>query len=1002
MAIKDRLIQFVFRGKEELSPEAKKAKAALEKVRKESAELAAQLDKSRDAQGLADALQRTRAAAERGQSTLERAEKKAAELRKELNEKPDSRGLAESLRAAEREAARAARELDRLTASTKAAEAAAAAAGFDTRNLAAEQKRLREETDKAKRATHEKGKQLQALEREYRRAARASAEHKSRVDAARESMTRGAKQVIGLATAYLSLRSAMRLVQGGLNLIRDGIRSMLTAGSDAEQAIAQLDAVLMSTGHAAGFTAKQLRDMAKELRDSSMFDEEQILAAQTRLLSYTDVVGEQFPAAMQIVIDQAQRLGMSVEQSAELVGQALQSPSKAMTALGRQGFTLEESQKKLLKQFEETGEMAQAQAIIMDMLTESYGGSAAAARFGTAKGLWKGLRDTISDFYERVSNAGAMDAVQDRLRGLAEQIDQMEADGTLENLAEALSGAFVQGIEKIEEFARELGAVDFKQVANDSTAWLRDFGEKIDGVRMRIQLFFAPFRTLFNGLTSGIASVVAWQTKQLDMLVAGIEYVARILPDAFGGARLRQRLGEVRGMLQAVTKGAVDQIRQDGKDIAAAWDTTWRHADKGPKKAAEATRDAGKAQKELARETSAASVQIEAGTRALEDFAAVQAAISEAGTDVDLRALRTEIVKLYQSGKLSVDEYNKAIAALTKRQQELRDSTRDHAEALRDQAAAANQSAEALAGQAEETDAARSAMGAFVDAVLTRARTALADLSAKALAAYDALRGINSVDIELDTSTVDGLRRALDQLERSIGNTQRSLANPEMNKFNRWAHETIQSSQQVQKETVQQKLRLEELMERYESGVITLANFRSQAQGLKTSLDLLDDTDLSKLDSALASVEQRMKSVGDSARSSLDSLRDELDRLRGDEEAIERRRMVSRQQELQAQLAEARAAGNAQAIRELQQGLAVLNTIRSEQAKARVEAERQNRRGPGAPAGPAGSPAPAAQAPTTVIRLESPRGSAVDVSVAPGQEDALLSLLEQAGMRTIS
>src|SRR5690554_4433888 len=128
MSIKDRLIQYVFRGKNELSPEAKK--------------IAEDLDKAKGAQGLAVGLRGASEASERARTTLERTEKRAADLREELNQNPGSKGLADSLRVAEREAARAARELDKLTTETKRAEEAAQAAGMATRRRAGEEKRI--------------------------------------------------------------------------------------------------------------------------------------------------------------------------------------------------------------------------------------------------------------------------------------------------------------------------------------------------------------------------------------------------------------------------------------------------------------------------------------------------------------------------------------------------------------------------------------------------------------------------------------------------------------------------------------------------------------------------------------------------------------------------------------------------------------------------------------------------------------------------------------------
>src|SRR5690606_15905044 len=129
MAIKDRLIQFILRGKDELSPEAKKVADALSKVSEEGKELTKALDSAKDAQGLARTFRSTGEEAARIRATLERTNKRAAELREELDRAPGSKGLATSLREAERDAAKAGRELDRLTVQTKEAEAAAQAAG---------------------------------------------------------------------------------------------------------------------------------------------------------------------------------------------------------------------------------------------------------------------------------------------------------------------------------------------------------------------------------------------------------------------------------------------------------------------------------------------------------------------------------------------------------------------------------------------------------------------------------------------------------------------------------------------------------------------------------------------------------------------------------------------------------------------------------------------------------------------------------------------------------
>jgi hypothetical protein len=61
--------------------------------------------------------------------------------------------------------------------------------------------------------------------------------------------------------------------------------------------LAPLNTALASTGNSAGLTAEQLRS-------SSLFSTEQIVAAENRLLSYSDVAAEEFPLAMEAVVDQ--------------------------------------------------------------------------------------------------------------------------------------------------------------------------------------------------------------------------------------------------------------------------------------------------------------------------------------------------------------------------------------------------------------------------------------------------------------------------------------------------------------------------------------------------------------------------------------------------------------------------------------------------------------------------------------------------------------------------
>ena len=125
--------------------------------------------------------------------------------------------------------------------------------------------------------------------------------------------------------------------------------ALITETRDASNEVAQLRAVLASTEQQAGFTEQQLLKMANGMADATTHSAGEIVKAQTRLLSYTGIVGKQFPQALQMAIDQSARLGENIEQSAETIGKALDKPSQGVTALTKQGFKFTEQQKQQMK-----------------------------------------------------------------------------------------------------------------------------------------------------------------------------------------------------------------------------------------------------------------------------------------------------------------------------------------------------------------------------------------------------------------------------------------------------------------------------------------------------------------------------------------------------------------------------------------------------------------------------------------------------------------------------
>lgn len=226
-----------------------------------------------------------------------------------------------------------------------------------------------------------------------------------------------------------------------------------TKNAQSEQA--QLAAVLKSTGNAAGFTAAELNKMASGM--AGVVSEGDINRAQTRLLSYTGVVGEEFPRALQAAIDMSVRLGMTVEQSAETVGKALDVPSKGLTALSKQGFRFTEDQKKLVESLEATGRVAEAQDVVLKALEASYGGAAEAAR-NTLGGALQALQNQIDDLM--TGDDGSVNGLTAAVNDFTDLLGSSETKSTFaaftQFLAEVASGL----ITVVNEFTKAARAAD--------------------------------------------------------------------------------------------------------------------------------------------------------------------------------------------------------------------------------------------------------------------------------------------------------------------------------------------------------------------------------------------------------------------------------------------------------------------------------------------------------------------------------------------------------------
>lgn len=168
---------------------------------------------------------------------------------------------------------------------------------------------------------------------------------------------------------------------------------------EAEQATAQLNATIESTGGAAGYTTAELQKMASALSQTTTYSDDAIIAMQSVLLTFTKIGGETVPMATAAILDMSTKLGTDLKSSAIQVGKALNDPIDGISALSRVGVSFTDSQKNLIKSLAESGQMAEAQAVILRELQVEFGGSAEAAR-NTFGGAIEGLKNSFGELLE--------------------------------------------------------------------------------------------------------------------------------------------------------------------------------------------------------------------------------------------------------------------------------------------------------------------------------------------------------------------------------------------------------------------------------------------------------------------------------------------------------------------------------------------------------------------------------------------------------------------------
>ena len=267
------------------------------------------------------------------------------------------------------------------------------------------------------------------------------------------SVMTGVLQGVGQALGGFALQLAGK----ALSAVTDFVGGAIEEASAWNSVMAQTEAVIKSTGGAAGLTATQMSEMAQAMSASngaSLFSDDAILGAQNVLATFTNIKGQNFGGATQSIIDMSQALGIDLNGAAMQVGKALNDPIKGIAALGRSGVQFTAEQEATIKALVETGDVAGAQALMMKELNTQFGGSAAAA-VGTYAGQQIVLKEKFADIQQTLGEAlmpllmefgmfmsdTVVPATKTAIESLSGFITSMNQAGTTSGVFDSIRGA---------------------------------------------------------------------------------------------------------------------------------------------------------------------------------------------------------------------------------------------------------------------------------------------------------------------------------------------------------------------------------------------------------------------------------------------------------------------------------------------------------------------------------------------------------------------------------
>lgn len=258
-----------------------------------------------------------------------------------------------------------------------------------------------------------------------------------------DTMKKSAERVGRLTKMVKAYWAEALIAIAAIKKLSQFIKSLTDAYIADEKAEALLNSTLKATGIWTETLSRQLTTYADKMQEVTAFSNDQTMAAQGIMATFTQIGTEIYPEVTEAAMNMSTVFGGDLSQAMVRLGKVINDPRMA-AGLREIGITMSEQQMEMIKYFMSIGDLASAQRIILDELQVEMGNTARAV--GETFGGQVEIATNLVDKWKAAIGELLAEQAQPMIEWLIAFLKNMENLDKVKKIVKALFGTFAAGM----------------------------------------------------------------------------------------------------------------------------------------------------------------------------------------------------------------------------------------------------------------------------------------------------------------------------------------------------------------------------------------------------------------------------------------------------------------------------------------------------------------------------------------------------------------------------